>query len=163
MGLLSRVVVLSATCAMLGACTSESPEPVASAPKAATATQSTDAVAPSGSPSPTENVVSAESRRELANALAIGGDPDAIREALTLTAADSVAHAYLLHRSYLAEAALDGGSPYSDSEVTELPGGEFKLCSDPTNDTSCAVPGNVPYVTPLMKNRCARILNWKMF
>ena len=142
MNLLSRVVVLSATCALLGACASESPETVASVPKVATATQSTESAAPSVSPSPAEVEVSAASTREIADAIAIGGDPDAIREAMKFTAADSVANAYLLHRSYLAEAGLDGGSAYSDSEVTELSGGEYKVCDDPTNEKTCAVLGD---------------------
>ena len=146
MRLSGRVVALGATCALLGACTGESPETVASASATATATatatQSTGTATPSVAPPSAEAEAPSESAGKIADAIAVGGDPDAVRKALTFTAAGSLAHAYLLHRSYVAEAGLDSGTPYTDSEISELPGGGYRLCDDPADDSTCTVLGD---------------------
>lgn len=142
MSVAGQVVALGATCALLGACTAESPETVVSAPTAATAPQLTEPATPSVSPSSAEAEAPTDSARTVAEAIAMGGDNDAVREAVKLTAADSLANAYVLHRSYVAEAGLDSGTPYTDSEISELPGGNYKLCDDPADEKTCTVLGN---------------------
>ena len=148
MRLSGRVAALGATCALLGACTGESPETVASVPTAATAATSTSTAAATAAPTSSGSAPSAAaeapavSARRLADAVAIGGDPDAVREALATTAAGSLANAYVLHRSYVAEAGRDSGLPAADSEISELPGGRYKLCDDPADETTCTVLGD---------------------
>lgn len=142
MRLSGRVVALGATCALLGGCTGESPETVAPVPTVATTTQSTELATPSVAPSAGEAKAPSDSARKVAGAVAIGGDPDAVRKALNLTAAGSLAHAYMLHRSYVAEAGRDSGSPYADSEISELPGASYRLCDDPADESTCTVLGN---------------------
>lgn len=142
MRLSGRVVALGATCALLGACTGESPETTASTPTVATTTQSTKPATPSAAPSSAVAEAPSDSASKVAGAIATGGDPDAVRRALDLTAAGSLAHAYMLHRSYVAEAGRDSGTPYADSEISELPRANYKLCDDPADENTCTVLGN---------------------
>lgn len=136
-----RWLLAVAGVALLGACSSESsPEVVSSVPGVATATQSPVPTASSAPPSATA-ADAATSARDLVDALAKKSDPDAIREGLKLTTADSVAHIYVQHQANMAEAALDGGSPFVDDDVSELPAGEYKVCEDPSNAETCGVFG----------------------
>ena len=66
-----------------------------------------------------------------------------MRQALTLTAPGSPAHAYLTHQANLSEAALDEGWSYADETVDDLGDGSFRACNDPADETTCDTFANL--------------------
>lgn len=71
-----------------------------------------------------------------------GGSPDAIRQGLKLAEPNSVAYIYLEHLANTAQAALDGGKPYTKRDVTPAGNDSFKACSDPADEKTCAILGD---------------------
>ena len=75
-------------------------------------------------------------------ALSKNPDPDAMREGLKLTEPNSIAYVYLNHQANVSEAGLDAGQPFPKEDVTAVAGDAFKVCSDPTDETTCDIFGN---------------------
>ena len=111
---------------------------VRTAPPVATVTQSASpATTDSGSP-----LASADAVKSYVDAQASQDNPDAMRQGLKLAAPNSVAYIYLDHLANVSEAGLDGGQPYTKSEVTPVGSDAFKACSDPADETSCIIFGD---------------------
>lgn len=141
---LSTALSLTA-CGGGGGTTAES---VASGPPVATATQpgsdsttaptATQPAAPA-STAPAPASLDPKLLEDFANGFASESDPDTMRgEALSLTVPGSVAYAYVSHLANVSESALDGGNPYSDSQVDEVKDASFKLCDDPSDEDTCS-------------------------
>lgn len=75
--------------------------------------------------------------RAYMEAMAATDNPGAMRDGLDRATEGSPAYVYLLHRANLAEAALDGGTPIDEFDLTSSSDG-FELC-DPygTGDEAC--------------------------
>jgi hypothetical protein len=87
-------------------------------------------------------LASPDAMRSYVEATSNGGNPDAIRQGLKLAAPNSVAYIYLEHLANTAQAALDGGKPYTKRDVTPVGNNAFKACSDPADEKTCAILGD---------------------
>jgi len=127
-----KIAIISvwfATLAGLASCggpdvtTNATPQPV-------TTVDQDQSTTPDDDSSGTDEVV-----RSYVDALAATDDPEAMRDGLRYAAEGSVAYVYLEHRANLADAALDGGSPFPAYRATAS-GDGFEIC-DPSDRASC--------------------------
>lgn len=131
--------VVVGTCGLLlvAGCGGATGTTSATTPPEATVSQGTSPATPdSGS-----SLTSAEAMKTYVEATASGDHPDAMRAGLKLAAPNSVAYTYLDHLANTAQAALDGGKPYTRREVTPAGNNTFRACSDPAVEKSCATIG----------------------
>lgn len=136
------VVIAVSTALALSACGGSSPTTaVSSAPAVPTVAQSD-----TPAPTPSDPVEGAPQDAALVEAFlsAINtfSDPEVMREALPLTEDGSPANVYVTHLANTAEAALDGGTPLTDTTHEKLDDSSFKSCDDPSLEETCVTFGD---------------------
>jgi len=84
----------------------------------------------------------AQAMRSYVEASARGDDPEAMRQGLKLAAPGSAAYIYLDHLANTAQAALDGGQPFTRRSVAPAGSDGFKACGNLADEKTCATVGD---------------------
>jgi hypothetical protein len=83
----------------------------------------------------------AQAMQSYVDASARGDDPEAMRQGLKLAAPGSAAFIYLAHLANTAEAAVDGGQPFTRRSVAPAGSDAFRACENLADEKTCATIG----------------------